>query len=474
VYLDDFSVAPAGGGGGGALVLDTTVAALTYGVTGLAPETLYYARVRMAGGTWSEVVSATTTAGVDVPPVLNPIGNKSVTVSNALSFQVTATPTDGDPVTLTASNMPSGAFFYPTNAAGTFVWSSASTVGSYDVTFNAADENGSDAETITITVNPASTDLLAPVIQAASSVNTNRFNANWSASANATGYRLDVATNESFSTGGGGGEALLDEDFATLTDTTVPDGWSTSGSSDLDYVGVGYYGEAPPAYKFKATGQWLESPTFSSGATGLQFWALGNAGAGSTFTISGLVNSAWALVDTVVIASGGATYNVALDSQTTKFKISFTKVVNCGLDDVLVQGSAGGGESSFVSGYQNRDVGNVTTYAVTGLTENVWYYYRAKAYNVSSNSAYSSITNVLTAFTAAAPDLGSGSTFEAASGNMILFWDNSGGGTYRVMFATNLLTDPAFTRIIATNVSVNAYTSPIETEAVGAYRVEKE
>ena len=45
--------------------------------------------------------------------------------------------------------------------------------------------------------------------------------------------------------------------------------------------------------------------------------------------------------------------------------------------------------SSYVPGYENRDVGNVTTYGVTGLTEGVTYYYRAKAYNVTSNSPYS-------------------------------------------------------------------------------------
>ena len=41
-------------------------------------------------------------------------------------------------------------------------------------------------------------------------------------------------------------------------------------------------------------------------------------------------------------------------------------------------------------------MGDVTTCAVTGLTEGVTYYYRVKAYNASSNSAYSAITNVVT------------------------------------------------------------------------------
>ena len=88
-----------------------------------------------------------------IPPTLNAIGNKSVTVSNTLQFAVTATPTDGDTVTLTASNLPSGAVFGSTNEIGTFTWTNASPTNVYSVTFNAADNDGADNETITITVN---------------------------------------------------------------------------------------------------------------------------------------------------------------------------------------------------------------------------------------------------------------------------------------------------------------------------------
>jgi subtilisin-like proprotein convertase family protein len=89
------------------------------------------------------------------PPTLNAIGNKAVTISNTLQFAVTATPTDGDTVTLTASNLPLGAVFGSTNEIGTFTWTNASPTNIYSVTFNAADDDGADNETITITVNPA-------------------------------------------------------------------------------------------------------------------------------------------------------------------------------------------------------------------------------------------------------------------------------------------------------------------------------
>jgi hypothetical protein len=75
---------------------------------------------------------------------------------------------------------------------------------------------------------------------------------------------------------------ILAEDFAALTDTTLPAGWTSSKTSDMDYTGEPYVGVAAPSFKFTATGNTLTSPSFATGAAGLQFWAYGNGGAGST------------------------------------------------------------------------------------------------------------------------------------------------------------------------------------------------
>lgn len=86
----------------------------------------------------------------NMPPVLDPIGNRNVLETGTLSFNVTASdPVDGDPITLSATDLPTGAVF--TN--GLFVWSNAVPAGAYDVTFYATDKDGSDSETISITVS---------------------------------------------------------------------------------------------------------------------------------------------------------------------------------------------------------------------------------------------------------------------------------------------------------------------------------
>ena len=126
--------------------------------TNAAPTGTYSVTFNAADNDGSDEESITITvnpAGAQSPPVLNAIGAKSVGVGSNLQFTVTATPTDGDTVTLTASNLPAGAAFFPTNEAASFLWTNASPTGTYSVTFNAADNDGSDEESITITVNPA-------------------------------------------------------------------------------------------------------------------------------------------------------------------------------------------------------------------------------------------------------------------------------------------------------------------------------
>lgn len=98
------------------------------------------------------VVFGTVSSAGPVPPVLSPIGNKSTLTNAPLNFVVTATPTDGDPVTLSVSNAPVGSSFGSTNATGSFVWANPGPTGVYTVTFYATDKDGSDSEQITITV----------------------------------------------------------------------------------------------------------------------------------------------------------------------------------------------------------------------------------------------------------------------------------------------------------------------------------
>ncbi|UCB43895.1 MAG: hypothetical protein JSV77_04410 [Dehalococcoidales bacterium] len=87
------------------------------------------------------------------PPILSPIGNRSVNEGELLEFTISATDSDDDPLTFSASNLPPGSDF--NEQTRTFSWTpTSSQVGSYpDVYFEVSDGEQTDFENITITVN---------------------------------------------------------------------------------------------------------------------------------------------------------------------------------------------------------------------------------------------------------------------------------------------------------------------------------
>jgi len=82
-------------------------------------------------------------------PALAAIGAQTVTSGTLLTFSIAATDADGDPVTYSASGLPSGASF----SDSTFSWTpTVDQAGTYDVTFVASDGTNQDSEVVTITV----------------------------------------------------------------------------------------------------------------------------------------------------------------------------------------------------------------------------------------------------------------------------------------------------------------------------------
>ena len=333
------------------------------------------------------------------PPSFTSGTNYTATTGVARTFTVAASGNPAPALSLLGSTASAGSYVF-SNATGALTYTPPTNdVGTRTFTFRATNTAGAVTQTVGVAVS-----LAPPAVPAsiwASATNTADFTAAWSAVATATGYRLDVGTNSTFSGGGGGGGAtnLVAEGFASAS----PAGWTFSGVgtySSSPYVGSALSGTY--SIKFDTTGDSGTTPAFAAGATNLQFWAYGNgSGAASTFAISGLVNSVWTLVDTEAIAIGAGTYNVALNPQTTQIGFHFTKNgYNCAVDDVIVQGGAG--TPSYVAGYSNRTVAG-TSQAVTGLTAGATYYFRARATNAAGAGAYSSVASATTLATLSAP-----------------------------------------------------------------------
>ena len=101
------------------------------------------------------------------PPVLNPIGAKTVNEGQPLTFTATATDPNGNALTFSGGNLPTGATLTP---AGAFSWTPSFTQGQttpYSVTITVTDNGSpvaSDFETFTITVgNVNRPPVLAPI-----------------------------------------------------------------------------------------------------------------------------------------------------------------------------------------------------------------------------------------------------------------------------------------------------------------------
>jgi CSLREA domain-containing protein len=108
------------------------------------------------GGTDSETIQVTVSEGTNQPPVLDPIGNQTVTEGNLLTFTATASDPDVPPGSLSysLSGAPAGAGIDPTT--GVFTWTPSEAQGpntySFDVIVSDG-QGGTDSETIQVTIS---------------------------------------------------------------------------------------------------------------------------------------------------------------------------------------------------------------------------------------------------------------------------------------------------------------------------------
>lgn len=410
--------------------------ALSKNVTGLSENTTYYYRVRAVNSAGasasSSTISATTTASA--LSITQQPSSQSVVAGSNVSLTVTAT-------SVTALSYQwrrnSQNLSGTTATTATLMLSSvqAADAGSYDVVVtNAAGSVTSDAATLTVIVTPS-----APTTNAASSVTTSSFTANWSSVSGATGYRLDVSTSNtfgSFLTGfqnldvgtnlsrqvtglaenttyyyrvraaNAAGTSVSSNPTTVATVAGLP-GIATSPSSQSVIQGatvtftVVATSSTSLSYAWKKDGNALTDGGRISGATTDTLTVTGALPAddGSyTVTVTNTAGSVSSDAATLTVQpppaapTATAATNLAIHGFTANWN-SVTDTTGYRLD-VSTDNAFG----SFVTGYQDLDVGPNLSATVTGLTDHTTYYYRVRAVNAAGTSPSS---NTITATTPA-------------------------------------------------------------------------
>lgn len=162
-----------------------------------------------------------------------------------------------------------------------------------------------------------------------------------------------------------------------------------SASSDPDNDAFTYKWTAPPGITLSSLT--ISKPTFTAPEVTLS--------TDYTFTLvvnDGIADSPADQVKITVTQNlpGTPTANQTSAIAQTSFTVSWTPAVKA--NGYRLDVATDNGFANLVSGYSNKDVGNVTSYNVTGLASKTKFYYRVRAYNSGGNGENSNVLSCTT------------------------------------------------------------------------------
>ena len=294
----------------------------------------------------------------------------------------------------------------------------------------------------------------APTATAATNVSYNKFTANWNSVSGATKYYLDVYTKS-----GGATDLIISEYVEGSSSNKYIEIYNgTASSIDLSNYKLQLYSngaleESPSqnvtlsgtlnsgqciVYKNSSAGLTLPDGVTATTNSAVNFngddaVALYKTSDSSYVDIFGRIGevpgTAWTgdggytTVDKTLVRKSSVTSGITTNPS-SGFPTLATEWDMYDKNDVSHLGShtmASG--NSYVSGYQNRDVGNVTSYEVSGLEADNTYYYVVRAYNDYGTSANSNEISVTTTNDATLPvELSAFTANINSQGGITLMW----------------------------------------------------
>ncbi|MFH0866046.1 MAG: T9SS type A sorting domain-containing protein [Bacteroidota bacterium] len=449
----------------------------TYAVnSGLSPSTTYYYRIRAASSCGTSPSSSyetvTTSAGLSAPSTnaatgitCNSFNANWSTVAGATKYYLDVSTVSSFATFVTGYNNLDVGLVLTYNVNTNL---NPSTTYYYRVRSYNACGSSSNSSWISLTTSAIAT----PTANAATGITCNSFNANWTAYSGATTYYLDVSTVSNFATFVTGYNNL---DVGLVTTYLVNSGLNPSTSYYYRIRALAACGTSPnSANRSLTTSAGLSAPTsnaesnvtctsfsanwstlagatkyyldvstewdFSSFVTGYNNLDVGNV---LTYSVTGLNSgtdyyyqvrgynacgqSPSSSYQWLTTLSGLSAPSIdwATNEQCTSFSANWYSVG--GATKYYLDVSTVWNFASFVTGYNNLDVGNVLTYIVTGLTASTTYYYRVRAWNASCNSSPSS--SYETAYTTSAPSAPTANAATTICLGFIADWNSVFGAT---------------------------------------------
>ncbi|HTY38332.1 MAG TPA: fibronectin type III domain-containing protein, partial [Bacteroidota bacterium] len=485
--------------------------------SGLSSGTTYYYRVRaydVDGVTgYSNITTVTTAPSSPVASAATSISTTTFTanwsaVAGATIYYLDIATDNGFTSLVTGwSNVNVG------NVTSYTVSTNLSATTAYYIRVRAANSYGSsfNSNTITLTTAP-----ITPTAASATPIGQTSFTAVWSSAAGATGYYLDVSTNSSFSTG-----TFLTgfQNLSTGNVSSYAVGTGVSAGSTYYYRirstnGNGISGNsnsvtvvtvpsdpvasaATSVMQSSFVASWSASGTatnytidvatdnlFAAPVTG---WTNVDAGNATTIPVNSNLSSGTAYYYRVRSHNASGTSNnsnvVSLvtippvpvaTAATGAVQTSFNANWNAcgGATKYFLDVSASNTFASYVTGWNNLDVGNVTTYAVnSGLTAGTTYYFRVRASNGSGAGDNSNTTTI----TLVPPDPVAASATSISTTSFVANWNAASGvANYLLDVATdNLFSSPVsgWSNVDVGNVTTYSVSSNLNPGTTYYYRI---
>ena len=367
-YLDNVVISGEGGGSGSVIVFDETTADLGLTVTGLDPETTYYARVRMTGGDWSEVQSITTLPDTPTAPEWLDILDQTATVGLEFGIDLSTYVTGSPFPTIYVDNVEAvdGDWTFTPDGTGTFTFA-----------LLASNEVGTASSTLTVLVSEAPpAPVTVPVLTLSNATDTT-FDAAWTACDDATSYQFQVATDNLFSSGNSAGNTTLFSNSAT-NPAAVPEGWTyTLSDTSSKYLKL-LSGDAVVSETVSTKGFSTLSLTFKARS----FGAVTNKSSDVLVEYSTDKGANWNTLKTVTPASGSLV-NQTVDAAASigNAEVIFrwsapnaTASVGAGISTLVLAGEGSGSGGSIILDETTSDL----SYDVTGLDPDTTYYARVR------------------------------------------------------------------------------------------------